>query len=678
MRAVLRGIATQILVIAIASNVAWAAETRPAEERTVGHKESDEADWTFDEKMADADIELLDSLEIPAVLAAIRHPQRADRVPYAVSIITAEDIRRSGARSIPDALRLAPGVDVADLLSGQSAVSTRGFHGILSRDVLVLADGRQIFDSAFGGTLWHAWPFQLEDIDRIEVIRGPGGVTWGANAVSGVINIITKDPADQLGATFVTRGASRGGHRQYSGYGLETDRLRLRLSGEYEASDGFSEGGSILRRLEDDYRVGRIGLHGIYDLGPEDALSFWLGSSVLDGGFAPAPAFGLKIDNAGVQTNFLHFKLNHRNADQGRIELSGFINDFQLSSGHPAIEYRYQQIGLLFSQQLRPSPTHMITWGIDNRTDLLNTGNADPFLTRDRFVSTNITGLYFQNDWEFAPKWSLQLGGRIDYDFYGGFQPSARASISRQVGERGLFFGSVSRAFQMPPAAMKFLDFPLLHGIARVKSDRTVGPETLVAYEIGYRGSPAKNLNTSFNVFWNEHKDLTVISPTLGPPGLIRVDFDNRADSSLYGAELEVEYALSDQLTLLGNYTYQQLRWKSSRPFLEKDNMSPPDHKFMLGVRYSPNEDLHLATHLYYVDGVDAPNPANPFIAKRIDPYFRLDLNAEFEFREDLASLSVGVRNLLDPMHPEGSTLFLNDAESPRMVYAELRVRLPK
>ncbi|MFQ5495756.1 MAG: TonB-dependent receptor plug domain-containing protein, partial [Phycisphaerae bacterium] len=158
------------------------------EEAGAGHGQEDENGI--------AGLSLEELMEVQVVVTASRREQKLGSVPYAMSVITADDIRRSGARSIPDALRLVPGVDVADLSFGNAAVSSRGFHGFIANLTLVLVDGRQIYDSVFGGTLWGAWPFQLEDIERIEVIRGPGGVTWGANAVNGVINIITKDPAD--------------------------------------------------------------------------------------------------------------------------------------------------------------------------------------------------------------------------------------------------------------------------------------------------------------------------------------------------------------------------------------------------------------------------------------------------------------------------------------------------
>jgi outer membrane receptor protein involved in Fe transport len=118
-------------------------------------------------------------MQIPVVVTATRTAQPMRVVPYAITVITKEDIRRSGARNIGDALRLAPGVDVADLTANNFATSPRGLHGFTSRGMQVLVDGRQLFDALFGGCVWGAWPFQLEDIERIEVIRGPGGAIWG-------------------------------------------------------------------------------------------------------------------------------------------------------------------------------------------------------------------------------------------------------------------------------------------------------------------------------------------------------------------------------------------------------------------------------------------------------------------------------------------------------------------
>ncbi len=401
-----------------------------------------------------ADLSLEELMDVQVVVTASRRAQKITTVPYAISVITAEDIRRSGARSIPDALRLVPGVDVADLSFGNAAVSPRGFHGFLANQVLVLVDGRQIFDSLFGGTLWGAWPFQLEDIARIEVIRGPGGVTWGANAVNGVINIITKDPADQLGLTLSTSGGSRGIFKQHVGFGLQEGKLRMRISGEYERSDGFRKGGSILRNFEDDYKGGRFSLHAVYDKDEDNTFTFSAGSAVVDGGFPPTPlaGFGLRR-NSGSQASYVMGTWQRRIAGNDVIKLTGFVNDFQISPGLPQIDFRYQQIGLQLSHSFDLSQGHTRTWGIDTRADLLDAGNSDPFMLSKSFVSTGIVGLYLQDEWRLDPRWTLSLGGRVDYEFYGGLQPSARASLSYAVSDDVVIYGAVSRAFQMPAAA---------------------------------------------------------------------------------------------------------------------------------------------------------------------------------------------------------------------------------
>jgi iron complex outermembrane receptor protein len=631
-----------------------------------------------DHKDGFADFSLEELMQVQVVVTASRREQQITAVSNAASVITAEDIRAAGARSVPDALRLAPGVDVADLSFGNAAVAPRGFHGFLSNHVLVLVDGRQIFDSLFGGTVWGAWPFQLEDIARIEVVRGPGGVTWGANAVNGVINIITKDPVDQLGSTVSFGGGSRGTFRNYVGHGLQDGKLRMRISAEYEASDGYQNGGSLLRDLEDDYKGGRFSLNAIYEENENNTLTLSAGSSIVDGGFPPTPLAGIGLRrNSGSQASYIMGTWQHRNCDGDVFKLAGFVNDFQVSPGLPQVDYRYEQIGLQFSHTLALGEGHTRTWGVDTRFDLLDVSNSDPSLLSKSFVSTGIIGGYLQDEWQLDSRWKLSLGGRLDYEFYGGFQPSARASLSYAVSNESVIYGAVSRAFQMPAAGSRFLQLPLLNGLAYVTANRDVDPKTLIAYELGYRNKFFDCLDTSLNLFWHQYDEITSLSPQLGPPGLVQTHFDNQTGkAALYGLEFEGRYTVSKTLTLLGHYTYNQLNWDVDKPFADLDYMTPPKHKAMVGARYSVNDDLRLSGHLHFVDAVKAPNPANPFVARRIDPYPRLDVRVEHEFTRDRLSVALGVNNLLDSGHYEGGTLFLNDSEVPRTVYVELRIRI--
>ena len=304
----------------------------------------------------------------------------------------------------------------------------------------------------FGGTFWGNWPFQLEDIQRIEVLRGPAGVTWGANATNGVINIVTKDPKDQQGLTSVGGGGSRGTWKEHEGYGFSDGKLRGRVSGEYEASDGYNKGGSIIRGLDDDLKTGRSSVHTIYDATPKDKVTVSGGNALVDGGF-PASTLGAVAGtkNPGSQASFLLGKWDHKVSDDESTTLTGYVNDFQLSPGLKIMDYRYQQFALQFSHIFKPAQDHTLTWGLDSRTDLLNTSNSDPFLTTQDYMGTAIIGLYAQDEWRFAPKWTFTLGGRVDYEFYGGFQPSARASLAYELSKTSSVYASISRAFEMEP-----------------------------------------------------------------------------------------------------------------------------------------------------------------------------------------------------------------------------------
>ncbi|MCP4591938.1 MAG: TonB-dependent receptor [bacterium] len=661
------------VVLTLAATVA-AEASASEDDRSADLPERTEATFVADDAMDD--IDLLE-LEVPIVVTASRRAQKITTVPYAMSVITAEDIRLSGARSVPDALRLAPGLSVAELAYGATGVSPRGFQGLVSRELLVLVDGRQLFDSFFGGTLWSSWPFQLEDVERIEVIRGPGGVAWGANAVNGVINIITKDPADQLGFTLVTGGGSRGTHLEHVGYAFREGNLRFRISGEYEASDGFREGGSILRSLDDDYKAGRATLYAIYEAGDRDTFTISAGNALLDGGYPPTPMAGVGLRrNSGSQASFILGKWERRITEDNTIELTGFVNAFHLSPGVPALDYRYQQMALQFSQTLKPAKAHTLTWGIDTRVDLLDTTNADPFMLTKDLVNTGVVGAYLQDRWQFLPRWTLDVGARIDYEFYGGFQPSARTALAYELSDDSMVYGAVSRAFQMHPAAMRFMDFPLMNGLARVGASRSIEAQSLIAYELGYRGRFLDRLNVNLALFWHEYGELTPLIPVLGPPGLLGLKLDEGDPATTYGVEVDAKYAVNRHLTLLGNYTFLETQLRSSIPFHLMDTITSPQHQFMVGARYDVTDDLHVSSHLYFVDAVSAPDPSNPFIPHHIDSYFRLDLRGEYEFLDDRASFAVGVRNLLDSGHYEGGSLFINDAEVPRMVFAEFRLHL--
>lgn len=163
------------------------------------------------------------------------------------------------------------------------------------------------------------------------------------------------------------------------------------------------------------------------------------------------------------------------------------------------------------------------------------------------------------------------------------------------------------------------------------------------------------------------------MAPQITPPGLLRYNIENGYSATTYGLEADTRYIVNKRLTLLGNYTFESMNASGAFSLGDTDRISPPKHKFMVGARYNPLDRLFLSAHLYYVGNVGAPNPIFPLVRRNIAEYFRLDLRAEYEFWKDRGSVAVGVRNLIDDSHPEGTSLFQNPAETPRMIYAEAR-----
>jgi outer membrane receptor protein involved in Fe transport len=379
----------------------------------------------------------------------------------------------------------------------------------------------------------------------------------------------------------------------------------------------------------------------------------------------------------GSQSAFLLGSWNHKISDDNEFELKGFANYFHIKSGPRWTDYLYHQAALEFGHRFSPVDDHTIRWGIDGRWDYTDASNADPFMLERDTISTAIIGVHVQHDWHFAPKWGLNLGGRIDYDSYGGFEPSGRAALSYRPNDDSIIYGAVARTYRMPSAGFRFIDHPIgpiVKEAIRITSNQSVDPESHVSFELGYRGRLFDRIDVGAGVYWGRYKDLVMTSPALGPPGYIQLISDNGSAARSYGAELEFEAPINDLLTILGHYTFQ--RFDSTSTLLGAGNISPPEHKFMIGGRYDLTDDLRLSGNLFYVADVEAPSGALLIPQRHISPYFRLDLRAEHELWDDQASIAIGVRNLLDSNHAEGGAPPLDDAEVPRMIYAELRLKL--
>jgi len=201
--------------------------------------------------------------------------------------------------------------------------------------------------------------------------------------------------------------------------------------------------------------------------------------------------------NPGGQANYLFTRWDHKVSKDNSYAVTGYVNDFHHNLGGEAYDYRYQQLALQFNNTLRPAENHTLIWGIDTREDLADGTNADPhFLLQDR-INSFTGGAYIEDNWQFAPKWALNLGGRVDYESYTGVQPSARASLSYQPDSKSMAFAAISRAFRAPTTGIRNIDMPVLNGLMTMQADRDISAMTEIAYEVGYRRQYFNRLDTA-------------------------------------------------------------------------------------------------------------------------------------------------------------------------------------
>ena len=263
---------------------------------------------------AELDLEELLNTEI---ITASRGAQKLSDAPNAVYVLTAEDIKRSGAVDIPEVLRLVPGIDVAAIYGNSYAVSARGFNDRFAQRMLVMIDGRSIYTSFFGGVFWENEEVFLEDIERIEIIRGPGGTMWGANSLNGVINIITRDPEEDQGLMVTGKAGSKNYREAVTSYS-ETlaEKFSYRITGGYREDEGT-------RGVHDYRRVPKGTGRAKYKLSDDTTLQFFAGVN--------ESQIGLDVtnyttrSNAHVRNNYEMLRFEHQFSNTSQLQIQGFF-----------------------------------------------------------------------------------------------------------------------------------------------------------------------------------------------------------------------------------------------------------------------------------------------------------------------------------------------------------------
>ena len=591
------------------------------------------------ERLAGLSLEELMQIDVTSVAGV---EQAWFKTPAAIYVITNEDVRRTGHLHLAEALRLSPGVFVGRRGASSWSVGARGFNGGLSNKLLVLIDGREVYDPLQSGTFWDIQDVLFEDLDRIEVIRGPGPTLWGANAVNGVINVTTR-PADQTQGWLV-KGGFGTQHRAHGAvrYGGQiNDDTHFRVWGKYfdiddlEAGDGSS--------AHDDWDMARGGFR--FD-GAGDEGFFWTAEGdIYDaqmGEIASLPILGgtEQVIGDGRATGGHFLARFGRETDDGGWRVQAYYDHVtRVAAG--GFEFDRDMGEIDFRHHFRLGDRHQLIYGMQYRhwteaTEANRVVSLDP-ATRE----TDMVGAFIQDTFTVVPDTLfLMAGTKFEYNDFSGFEVQPSVRLSYTPDDRQTFWAAFSRPVRTPSRLEEegTLTLGILPGdvpFQVVGSD--LDSEKLRAYEAGYRVRLTDDLTLDLAAFYNDYDNLIFVGP-LTPP---IVPFVNAGTAETYGAELAVEWRPADNWRLHASYSVLDVLVHG--PVLNNAERETPHHMAQLRSYLDLTPDIELNTALYYVDQFDS---------NEVDDYLRLDIGVTWHVNDQL-DLSVWGQDLLQPSHRE-------------------------
>ena len=611
-------------------------------------------------EFADLSIEELANIQVTSVS---KKPERLLDAPASVFVITADDIRRAGAASLPDALRLAPNLQVAQVNGASYAITARGLNGggnSAPNKLLVLVDGRSVYTPLFSGVFWDVQDVMLEDIDRIEVISGPGGTLWGVNAVNGVINITTRSARDTQGSLAMLRGASNGGDIAFR-QGGRSGEHSWRVYGKAQAR-GHTELASGAP-IDDAWHAAQVGLRADWERGA-DRFSF-IGNANRGAFEQPAPgAIAVSGVNPGldtVDTRGLNLtgEWVHTLEDGGNINVQLYY-DYTRRRVPPTFAQSLDIVDLQVQHTLAPIGAHSLAWGANARYSWDRTEGSQYIAFLPERLNQTWLSLFAQDDITLTPSLRATIGARVERNPYTGaeFLPSARLSWSAAPGHA--FWAAASRAVRAPSRIDADTYIPgrppyVLAGGENVRS------EVAKVFELGYRGQPLSRLSYSATLFYNDYDHLRTQELA---PSLTEVSFANLMEGHALGVEMWGSFQATKAWRLSGGLTAMRERMRLKQGSNDVGGLRrvglDPSHVWQLRSNYSIDAAREFEVAVRKVDNLDSP---------AVPGYTALDARFGWRLRPNL-ELSVVGRNL-NGSHAEYGGIATR-SEIPRTVAVKL------
>lgn len=589
----------------------------------------------------------------------------------AVFVLTNEDIRRSGVTNIADSLRMVPGMNVGSAGSNHWAVSSRGFNSILANKLLVLVDGRAVYSPFFAGVYWDLQQFLLDDVDRVEVIRGPGATLWGANAVNGVVNIVTRSAKETQGTLLYGGGGDV--NRALAGirHGGQSGRdTYYRIFSTYSAKDSYPLADG--RSAEDSWQAWHGGVRVDHDPAGETHAMWQANATVLDLDDGDSDAFN--VHTLG--------RWSREFLTDSSIETQAYYDRTRRDEARDRLFNEIETVDLSFQNNLHLGERNELIWGLGYRFSKSEIRDTSPTVqVREENFDQNIFSTFLQNEFQVVPdRFSATAGVKVEHNDFTGFefQPSVRMAF--EPAERQTLWAAVSRAVRTPSEvegrdAVLVPIGPPESGpggnpvLPVVVSDGDLSAEILWAYEVGYRVQPTRRVSLDFAAFYNVYRD--IIRPgemdrvEPGNPMLAVFPWENSMRGNTYGGEAFGEFRLTERLRFSTAYSllFAQLE-ESADMETERVEESSPRHQVTLRSAFDLSRRTEIDGQFRFVDAIfDTPS------------YVTADLRVAYRPTDHFELALVG-QNLLQSRHREQPEQFMAvEAEVPRGFYGKLTWR---
>jgi iron complex outermembrane receptor protein len=606
-------------------------------------------------------------------------------------VITQEDISRSGVTSLPEALRLAPGVHVARVSANQWAISIHGFNERFSNKLLVLIDGRSVYSPLFSGVYWDAQDILLENVKRIEVVRGSGTALWGSNAVNGVINIITYSAKETQGIeTTAGYGSEENGFGSLRYGGKLGEKTHYRIHGKHYNRDA---GGTFNQQpAHDDSSMSSGGIHLDTDLTENQSLlitgNAYEGKMGQSGDVAEltAPNFTRVIDdNVRLYGENLLARWTHQEEDRKNWALQAYY-DHTIREDSVLGNQEINVADLDFQRHFSWLSNQEIAWGLQYRyvNNKLTSGSLITLNPRER--ETYLYSAFLSDEISlFQDQFKLNIASRFEHNDFTGFEIQPTARMTWLINESNTFWGAVSRSVKVPSIsdhnstfepAIRNMGIPV---VVNVAGNKNFNSEQLISYELGYRTQPRHDIQLDAAAFFNDYDELRTFEQTnfffLQNPfrGISLFEFDNKMKGQMYGFDLSAKWFINSWWSINAGYSYAKTDLHLKNASTDTFSLAlpifanPPQQMLSLRSAWDVQKDWKIDLWLRYVDKLESTY---------VDDYLNMDARVAWKANRNVELSLVG-QNLLDNQQLQffrDTATKLYNSEIQRSVYFKVKL----